>query len=186
MVMQVVLANPGTTDQFVPGPNVQVAAGGTKTLQLSEYDWNAYRHVIEGKIADGVMTGSRTYTVDVPVGPLAAGVDIGDGTAANARQVFAPSRRAQLVSVSMTPLGDSAGVDDSNTSAIKIYNGTSTCLTKTFDADPGFPAEGAETDLGTVSNEVVDAGTSVRFDVVNGTTAATPSMRLHFTITESL
>jgi hypothetical protein len=109
---------------------------------------------------------------------LAAGADIGDGTAANARSIFMAQHALTIHKISILSQGTPAGIDDTNTCAVKCYRGTTTIVTKTYNTATPFPANHAESDLGALSANVFAAGEDLRIDVVNGVTANPPPFML--------
>lgn len=109
---------------------------------------------------------------------LAADADIGDGTAANARSIFMAQHALTIHKISILSQGTPAGIDDSNTCVVKCYRGTNAIVTKTYNTATPFPANHAESNLGTLSNNIFAAGEDLRFDVVNGTTANPPPFML--------
>lgn len=129
------------------------------------------------KLATTAKTKVLTYQVE----DLGAGADIAD------RVIFAaPSGLdVTLVSASIIPQGNAAGVDDSNTSVIKLSDGTNTIVEATYDADPGFPAAAAVTSLGTldVTYKVLSAGEKLYLSVTNGATANPPAFMLQVVYT---
>jgi hypothetical protein len=186
MTTTYVLANPGTGDVFVPGPNVTVEAGDSQTLHLSEYDERAYASVIQGIIDGGKLTGSRTYDVSVPFEALAAGVDIGDGSATNARQVAVIPKRATIVNMTLTLFGAPSGQTSGDTWVMKIYNATSVVKTITVQDPADFPAPGVETVIENLSNTSAVPGTTLRFDIVQGSASVSVRGRFKLQLTETL
>lgn len=119
---------------------------------------------------------AKTHIMPVYVPALAAGADLTMTFA-----VVPTGFVLNVLSASITPAGTSAGIDDSNTSVWAVTDGTNTLVTKTFDADPAFPASGTNTDLGAISASYdnVPAGAPLKLVITNGTTAATPQGYLH-------
>lgn len=88
--------------------------------------------------------------------------------------IFAPSQDVRIRSITITPDGSVAGVDDSNTSVWTVASGVGTIVTETFDSSTAFPADNTQTSLGTLANTLVKAGDRLDLTVTNGTTADLP------------
>ncbi len=132
--------------------------------------------------ADGIWTlaklaqEAKTHVLTVPIAALTANSDM----AATPFFVVPTGFVANILSASITPTGDSSGINDANTSVWALTDGTNTLATKTFKTDPAFPASGTTTDLGTIDtdHDNLAAGTQLKASVTNGTLAATPATLL--------
>jgi hypothetical protein len=158
----------GGTTQTKPSAYVQVVGQAISATQYS---------IAIGKPAAKVRV--LTTTVE----NLAANADIGDGTAANARVVWAAPHDLTISDVKIYSRASVTGLDGSNTTVVKIYNGTSTVATGTYTAVASWPANFTPTSVGTVSNAAVTTGATIRFDVVNGTAADLAAFDLIFEYT---
>lgn len=129
------------------------------------------------KLAAGVLTYILSYQVE----DLAAGGDITD------RVIFsAPTGiDATLVSASIIPQGDDAGIDDTNTCVIKLSDGTNTIVEKTYNTGTAFPNAGAEGSLGTLAADYkgLAQGEKLYLSVTNGTLANPPAFMLQVVYT---
>lgn len=117
------------------------------------------------KLAATARRRILTYAIE----DLAAGADI-----ANRVLMASPTDLdLTLVSCGIIPLGASAGVDDGNTAVIKIHDGTSTIVEKTYNTGTQPPAAGALGDLGVLDDtaKVLSAGEKLMLDVTQGATA---------------
>lgn len=106
---------------------------------------------------------------------LAAGVDIGDGTAANARTIFLAPAALTVGTITILSQGTPAGIDNANPLVIGVYRGTNLIVSKTYNTTTPFPANHAISSLGTLANNVFAFGEDLRIDVVGGATANPPS-----------
>ena len=158
---------------------LSATAGGNTQTQPSAYSQVLGRAISATQWTIAIAPPQPAMLAVIAVENLSAGADIGDGTAANARKAFLAPTALTLSSVKLYGLSSASGIDDSNTSIIKIYNGTTTVLTKSFDSTTAWPTAFVETDLGTVANANVAAGASVRFDIVNGSSADPPAFDLY-------
>jgi hypothetical protein len=107
-----------------------------------------------------------------------------DGDIAARPIYFVPTGlTATLVSADIVPLGNAAGVDDSNKCTIALTDGSNTIVTKEFDASPAFPASGVVTNLGALdgTHKILAAGEKLCLSVTNGTTANLPAFLLQIT-----
>ena len=137
---------------------------------------------------DGIWTlgkldaSARLHILPVQIGALAAGVDMTDYSI-----ITVPANHAiTITKASIVSNGTASGIDDSNTCVLLLEDSSSNAIvTKTFDADPAFPARGAAVDLGTPDNthKVLAAGEKLFFSVTNGTTAAPPAFLLQIEYT---
>lgn len=135
--------------------------------------------------ADGIwnlakMAATAKYqTLSYNVEDLAAGVDITD------RPIyFVPANlTSTLISADIIPLGNPAGIDDSNKCTILLTDGTNTIVSKEFDSSPAFPSAGVVTNLGTLdtTHKILAAGEKLTLSVTNGTTANPPAFVLQLT-----
>lgn len=116
---------------------------------------------------------------------LAADADIGNGTAAGARTVINAPTALTLTAVRLYGRAAAAGIDDSNTSVLKIYNGVSTVVTYTMNSTTAWPAAFTPTSLGALANASVTSGAAIAFDITNGTNADPPAFDLYFEYTTS-
>jgi len=121
---------------------------------------------------------SAKRTFGYQVEDLAAGVDIGDGTAANARSFFVGPFAGRVTRALIVPQGTAAGIDDANTCVITIYKGAATVVAKTYNTGTPFPADHVLADLGTLANNAFTNADEFRVDVVNGATADPPAFML--------
>lgn len=88
--------------------------------------------------------------------------------------IFSPGRRVYVHGVTITPLGSSAGIDDSNTSVWTVKDdGGNTMVTKTYNTTITHPAANTQESLGTVAYNVIEAAGLVTLTVTNGTNANT-------------
>lgn len=113
---------------------------------------------------------------------LVANLDAGVDQAATV--IFSPTRRVYVHDVSITPDGTAAGIDDSNTSVWIVTDGTNTMVTKTYNTSVTHPADNAQTSLGTVAYNVIEAGGRVEFTLTNGATANTVATVLTITYSD--
>jgi hypothetical protein len=124
---------------------------------------------------------AKYQTILYNVEDLGAGVDITD------RPIyFVPTGLAtSLVSADIIPLGNPAGIDDSNKCTIKLTDGTNIIVEKEFDADPAFPSAGTVTNLGALdgTHKNLAAGEKLTLSVTNGTTANPPAFTLQIIYT---
>jgi hypothetical protein len=171
------LANDAVETAKIKNANVTAAKLATDAVETAKIkDAN----VTTAKLS----TAAATRVLDVLIPALAANADISmTATIVPTGCVF------NVQAASITPAGTATGVDDSNTSVWAITDGTNTLVTKTFDADPAFPAAGVNTDLGTISATYnnVAAAAPIKIVVTNGTTAATPATMVHipYTLTDA-
>ena len=93
----------------------------------------------------------------------------------SATAMWAADRPIRITDVNIFPDGSSTGIDNSDTSAWTVKNGSNTVASTTFNATTAFPATHTLTLLGTVTNPVVAAGGYLNLTITNGTTAATPA-----------
>jgi hypothetical protein len=118
----------------------------------------------------------------IPVEDLAANGDI------SARVSFkCPTGQAiTITKASIISQGSPAGIDDSNTCVIAIFNGSDTVVTKTYNTSTAFPSSGTVESLGTISDtyKTVAADGLIKFSVTNGTTANTPlfAIQIEYTV----
>jgi hypothetical protein len=152
--------------------------------------------VTTGKIAANAVTSTKastplvTKTVLIAVENLAAGVDIGDGTAANARVVWRAPTALTIGAVKIVGFAAAAGIDATNTAVIKVYHQAQATpiVTKTYNNVTTWPASGTFDDLGTpdATEKVFASGDVLRFDIVNGTTADPPAflIQIDYTTTD--
>jgi hypothetical protein len=137
-----------------------------------------------GKFADGIWTlaklaqEAKTHILPVYVPALTANTDL-TLPVMNVPVGFV----VNVLTASITPMGASAGIDDSNKSTWAVTDGTNTLVSKEFDADPAFPSSGTNTDLGSIdaNYDNVAAGTPINLVITNGTTAATPQSMFYMT-----
>ena len=136
---------------------------------------------------DGIWTRAKlasdalTHILNYQVEDLAMGADIADRVI-----FFAPTGiDATIVSASIIPQGDDAGVDDTNTCVIKLSDGTNTIVEKTYNESVGFPDAAAEGSLGTLDEDYVGlaAGEKLYLSVTNGATANPPAFMLQVVYT---
>ncbi len=99
---------------------------------------------------------------------LSAGSDVAAST------VYVAEKDVILRSASITPDGSGANINDSNASTWSIHAGATMILSQTFDDAVPFPASGVPASLGS-QPRLIPAGTSLKYSVANGTTAATPA-----------
>jgi hypothetical protein len=127
------------------------------------------------KLATTAKLQFKTYQTE----DLAANGDI----TARPLIVVPANTTMEIVSIDIVPIGSSAGVDDSNTSVWTFTDGTNTIVTKTFDADPAFPADGVVTNLGALdeTHKILAAGEKLCMSVANGTTANLPPVLVQYT-----
>lgn len=114
---------------------------------------------------------------------LTAGTSIGNNTAAGARVIFVAPTALTISAVKLYGRAAAAGINDSSTCVIKIYNAASTVVTKTFNSTTAWPTAFVPTDLGTVSNAAVASGASVLFDVTTAAGADPPAFDLYLEYT---
>lgn len=112
--------------------------------------------------------------------------DLNAGANIAARPIFAvpTGYTITLTSADIVPQGDDEGVDESNTCAVSVLNGSNAIVTQTYNnvAESGvaFPNAGIVGNLGTLNatHKVLAAGAVVKLSVTNGTTANPPGMML--------
>jgi len=178
----------GLTTQTIGGAvYLSTTAGGTTQTEPGAYSQKLGQAIsatqyllrVQPEASSTVKARILVSTVE----NLAAGADIGDGTAANARTVWSPPVAVTITDVKVYGRAAAAGVDDANTAVVKVYNGTSTVVTKTYNTANAFPAAFTPTSLGTMANAAVPAGTAIKFDAVNGATADLPAFDLYIEYT---
>jgi hypothetical protein len=92
-----------------------------------------------------------------------------------ATAIWCADRPIRITDVNIFPDGSSSGIDNSDTSAWVLKNGSNTVASTTFNATITFPASHTLTSLGTIANPVVAAGGYLNLTITNGTAAATPA-----------
>lgn len=158
---------------------LSTTAGGTTQTRPAAYPQVVGQAISATQWTIGIQPPPKLGHLSVfPVQDLGAGADIGDGTAANASTLWTPPFDLTITAVKLYGVAAGAGIDDSNTVAIKVYNGTATVVSGTWGTTPAWPAAHVPTSAGTVGNASVSAGTAIKFDVVNGTTANPPAFNL--------
>ena len=96
---------------------------------------------------------------------LGAGVDIAN------RPIFVNSAAVTIESIGMLTEGAPAGVDDSNTAVLLIEDDASNAVvTKTYNTATQPPTADYE-DLGTLTNNSLNAGEHLMLSLTNGVTA---------------
>lgn len=115
---------------------------------------------------------SKMRTSEVFVEDLAAGADIAN------RPIFVNPEAVTINSIGILTQGTPAGVDNSNTSIIYIEDDASNALvTKTYNTATQPPSSDYG-DLGTLSNNSLNAGEHLMLTVLNGATANLPAFQL--------
>jgi hypothetical protein len=170
---------------------VKIAANAVETAKIKDANVTAAKLATDAvetvKIKDSnvtlakLATTCKTHILNYQVEDLAADADIAD------RVIFESPTGIDvtLVSASIIPQGNAAGVDDSNTCVIKLSDGTNTIVEATYDTDPAFPAAAAATSLGTLDEDYVGlaAGEKLYLSVTNGSTANPPGFMLQVVYT---
>lgn len=112
---------------------------------------------------------AKTHVLSFQIEDLAAGGDI------VARSLFSvpAGLQATLISAAILPLGNSAGVDNANTSVIELTDGTNSIVSKTYNTGTQPPAAGVLGDLGALdgTHKVLAAAENLVLNVTNGATA---------------
>ena len=169
----------------------KIAANAVTTAKILDANVTAGKlatnAVITVKITDANVTlaklaaTAKTQIISYQVEDLAAGADIAN------RVIFsAPTGiDATLVSASITPQGDDAGIDDTNACVIKLSDGTNAIVEKTYNESVGFPAAAAEGSLGALhaTYKILAQGEKLYLSVTNGTTANPPAFMLQVVYT---
>lgn len=132
------------------------------------YTSNTTKVLVELKAGIVFENGIFTYNL----ADLGAGNDLAESI------VWVPPFAAEILDVLVTPDGDDAGVDNSNTSVWTVKNGSATVVTATYDATNTFPDDGVQTSLGSVANNVVAPGGTVTLTVTNGAAANLPACQV--------
>ena len=118
------------------------------------------------------LTGVASQFIVYQVEDLAAAADIA------ARPIFVCPTGFQFTisSISILSQGTPAGIDNSNTCIIVVANGTNAIVTKTYNAETAFPADGTAGDLGALSGtyKIITAGEMIKFSITNGGTTSDP------------
>lgn len=110
--------------------------------------------------------GRRIKTITHAVENLAAGADI------PARAIHGFDKEGWITNARIVNQATAAaGIDNSNTCVITLATAAGTVADETFNATNPFPAANALTDLGTVTNAHVTAGSVLTLAVTNGPTA---------------
>jgi hypothetical protein len=150
--------------------NAEITTADIETLSLGGT-------VITSTAADiNTLTGVASQFIVYQVEDLAADGDI------SARPLFVCPEgfKFTISSINIIAQGSASGIDDSNTCVIAALNGTDSIVSKTYDTDPAFPADGVADSLGALSGtyKILAAGDILKFSITNGSTADTPAMIL--------
>lgn len=169
----------------------KIAANAVETAKIKNAhvtaDKLAANSVITAKILDANVTlaklapTAKTHILSYQVEDLAAGAGIVDRVI-----FFAPTGiDATLVSASIIPQGDDAGIDDSNTCVIKLSNGANTIVEKTYNQSIAFPDAAAVGSLGALDTDYTKLaqGGKLSLSVTNGTLANPPAFMLQVVYT---
>lgn len=126
---------------------------------------------VNSKEIAGTTASKKIFTYKVE--DLAAGADI----TTRAILEMPTGIDGTITKASIISNGTPADIDDSNTCVVQLLNGTNSIVSKTYDADPVFPAENVSDDLGTLSAtyKVLNAGDMLHLVVTNGRTADPPA-----------
>lgn len=169
----------------------KIAANAVETAKIKDANVTAAKlaaNAVEtAKIKDVNVTlaklavSAKTQIISYQVEDLAAGVDIAN------RVIFSTPTGIDvtLVSASIIPQGDDAGIDDTNTCVIKLSDGTNTIVEKTYNTGTAFPNAGAEGSLGTLAADYkgLAQGEKLYLSVTNGTLANPPAFMLQVVYT---
>lgn len=117
--------------------------------------------------------------------------DLDAGADLAAAIIFSPDEDVQIRAITITPDGDDAGVDASNTSVFTATDGSNTLVTKTYDNDTNdFPDDSVQDSLGTIAaaHAMLKDGESVELAVTNGATANLPAVEvtIEYTVTREV
>ena len=154
-----------TTTRFSPALTAAAAAG--EMISVKTFGAAATTATV-------VATNSLV-TMAIPVALLAAGADLADFPL----YAVPTGYTFTLISADILGEGDSADIDDDNTSVFAIKETAATVATKTYDTAPGFPAAGVVDSLGAITNATaLVAGKVLKLNITNGTTAATPALKV--------
>ena len=169
----------------------KIAANAVETAKIKDANVTAGKlaanSVITAKILDAnvtlakLATTAKTEILSYQVEDLSADSDIAN------RVIFsAPTGiDATLVSASIIPQGDDAGIDDTNACVIKLSDGTNTIVEKTYNTGTAFPAAAAEGSLGALhaTYKILAQGEKLYLSVTNGTLANPPAFMLQVVYT---
>jgi len=115
---------------------------------------------------------SKMRQAEYLVSDLAAGADLSNVP------IFVNSEAVTIESIGILTQGAPAGVDDSNTVVIAVKDdAANTVVSKTYNAATQPPSSDYE-DLGTLSNESLNAGEHLTLSVTQGATANMPAFIL--------
>jgi hypothetical protein len=156
-----------------------------RTTELRKYLQTVF-NVTTGHDHDGtnsaLIASTNPHIQYFQVEDLSAGGDIADRVLLECPTGYAIT----LTSAKIISQGTAAGIDDSNTCVVLLENGTSNAIvSKTYDADPAFPAAGVVESLGTLSAtyKALAAGDLLTLSVTNGTAANTPLFAIQISYT---
>lgn len=114
------------------------------------------------------------------VADLAAGADLSGVI------IFAPGRDVIIHNIYLTPDGEAAGIDDSNTSVWSISDGANTLVSQTFDSSTAHPADGEQEPLGEIDFGFLPAAGRLELSVTNGAAANTVATLLSIEFSEAV
>lgn len=137
---------------------------------------SATGELIAVKMPSVSQTGN-VLVLSLPVSNLAAGADLADVPVF----VVPAGYKLTVLAASLISQGTAAGIDDSNTCVIALEEGANGIATKTYDADPAFPASGVADSLGAITNPTLTAGEILTYSVTNGATADPPAFIIQVT-----
>lgn len=98
--------------------------------------------------------------------------------------IFTAPAAVRIHDISIIPDGTTSGIDDSNTSAWVVTNGTSNVAAKTYNTATVFPADSVADSLGTVALNTLAVGGRLELAITNGTAADTPRTLVLITYSE--
>lgn len=156
----------GTNGQIIVGQTGAAAAYATVTGDIT----------IDQTAVTTLNANLANRTVLIAVEDLAADADI------TSRIVAAFPTAVTLVSAALIAQGSFAGVDNSNTMAVTLKQGSNTIVTKTYNGTT-VPTDNGVNDLGALDGtfKSVAANVPVTLTITNGSTANPPSMLLRLT-----
>lgn len=124
--------------------------------------------------AEALLASSLAQLMTFQIPALTAGTDV-------AGQVLAAIPTGYsfvILSADIISNGSPSGIDAGNTCVVTVKNQAASVASKTYDNVAGFPEDNAVSNLGTIANATVAAGSAISLYVTNGATAVTPKFIL--------
>lgn len=127
--------------------------------------------------AEATLASSLSQVLTFEIAALTAGTDL----AGRVLAAMPTGYSFVIQSLDIISNGSPAGIDAANTCVVVVKNQAATVASKTYTNLVGFPEDNAVSNLGTIGNATVAAGSAVSLYITNGTTAATPKFLLQIT-----